>query len=134
MGIRGLAHRGSLLNMSRPIVSLAPRSLNFTRRHFVQKQFVEESCLRRVAALQPCRLRTRQFKRQLVTQQVGPQMPSPSNEADGSESEKKESEKSVRGSTLFKMAEAALTTFASVAILGFVQERNGGKRFCANPF
>jgi hypothetical protein len=48
--------------------------------------------------------------RTLVTQQVGPQLPSPLNEA--------ESVKSKWKGTAFKMAEAALTTFASVAILG----------------
>ena len=56
--------------------------------------------------------------------QVGPQQPSPPDEADGPESEntkgKKEAEKFDWKMTLFKMAEAALTTFASVAILGFV--------------
>ena len=59
--------------------------------------------------------------RTLVTQQIGPQMPSPPNEADGPESaKKKEAPKHDWGETVFKMAEAALTTFASVAILGCV--------------
>lgn len=54
--------------------------------------------------------------------QVGPQQPSPPNEADGPEGakSKQEKEKFEWGTTLFKMAEAALTTFASVAILGYV--------------
>jgi hypothetical protein len=48
-------------------------------------------------------------------------MPSPPNEADGPESAKeKEPEKYDWGLTMFKMTEAALTTFASVAILGCV--------------
>lgn len=49
-------------------------------------------------------------------------MPSPPNEADGPEtkSSKNESESFPWRSTVFKMAEAALTTFASVAILGWV--------------
>lgn len=53
-------------------------------------------------------------------------MPSPPNEADGPESENpraKEPEKHDWGQTVFKMAEAALTTFASVAILGFVRDQ-----------
>lgn len=51
-------------------------------------------------------------------------MPSPPNEADGPEQpvKEKEPEKHDWGSTVFKMAEAALTTFASVAILGFVSD------------
>lgn len=56
-----------------------------------------------------------------MTQQVGPQLPSPPNEADGPEPAKEEkSAKHDWGMTVFKMAEAALTTFASVAILGHV--------------
>ena len=48
-------------------------------------------------------------------------MPSPPNEADGPESAKaKEDPKYDWGQTVFKMAEAALTTFASVAILACV--------------
>jgi hypothetical protein len=48
-------------------------------------------------------------------------MPQPPNEADGPESPKeKATERHDWGLTMFKMAEAALTTFASVAILGYV--------------
>lgn len=56
----------------------------------------------------------------MVTQQVGPQMPQPPDEADGQKPEPEEPKKEKfdwRG-TSFKMIEAALTTFASVAILG----------------
>lgn len=67
------------------------------------------------------------FERHLITQQIGPNLPGPPNEADGPESKapqkEKESEKFDWGQTLFKMAEAALTTLASVAILGFVQQQ-----------
>ncbi|KAK3701497.1 hypothetical protein LTR37_015471 [Vermiconidia calcicola] len=53
--------------------------------------------------------------------QVGPQQPSPPNEADGPDAPKPETEEKHNWSlTVFKMAEAALTTFASVAILGLV--------------
>ena len=59
--------------------------------------------------------------------QVGPQQPGPPNEADGPESKStKDGKKSAKfqwGPTVFKMAEAALTTLASVAILGSVQIR-----------
>ncbi len=63
------------------------------------------------------------FRRSLVTMQVGPQQPGPPNEAEGSEN--KPSKGNPDGGarfnwkeTTFKMAEAALTTFASVFILG----------------
>ena len=61
----------------------------------------------------------------MVSMPVGPQMPGPPNEVDEEEDSKssknkKESKKYKWGETLFKMFEAALTTFASVAILGFV--------------
>ena len=60
-----------------------------------------------------------------MVQQVGPQMPQPPNEAEGQNPKPKGSkddgkEKFDWRGTSFKMIEAALTTFASVAILGFV--------------
>lgn len=61
-----------------------------------------------------------QSRRSLVVQQVGPQMPQPPNEAEGQNPKPEEPKKEkfdYRG-TSFKMIEAALTTFASVAILG----------------
>lgn len=56
----------------------------------------------------------------MVTQQVGPQMPQPPDEADGPDPkpEPPKKEKFDFRGTSFKMIEAALTTFASVAILG----------------
>lgn len=59
----------------------------------------------------------------MVTQQVGPQMPQPPNEADGQDPkpEPPKKEKFDFRGTSFKMIEAALTTFASVAILGLVR-------------
>ena len=56
---------------------------------------------------------------------VGPNPPGPPDEADGPKGkpDKKESESFQWGPTVFKMAEAALTTFASVAILGCVSSR-----------
>lgn len=53
--------------------------------------------------------------------QVGPQQPGPPNEAEGPEKQgpqKDDKPKFNWKETTFKMAEAALTTFASVAILG----------------
>lgn len=57
---------------------------------------------------------------------VGPNPPGPPNEADGpgTKSEKKEPGGLQWGPTLFKMSEAALTTFASVAILGYVPRKH----------
>jgi hypothetical protein len=55
--------------------------------------------------------------------QVGPQQPGPPNEAEGPEQPKKDKDEQTKFNwkeTTFKMAEAALTTFASVAILGYV--------------
>ena len=70
---------------------------------------------------QSWRLQPIRSERSLVTQQVGPQMPSPPNEADGADAPKEnKSGKFDWAMTFFKMAEAALTTFASVAILGLV--------------
>ena len=59
-------------------------------------------------------------RRGLVTQQIGPHMPQPPNEAHGlnPKGEEPKKEKFDFGGTSFKMIEAALTTFASVAILG----------------
>lgn len=55
-------------------------------------------------------------------------MQGPPNEADGPDAKppkkEPEPEKLQWGPTLFKMAEAALTTFASVAILGYVLSTN----------
>ena len=57
--------------------------------------------------------------------QVGPQLPGPPH-VDEPDEEPKNSSKNQKpdaegwGSTLFKMFESAVTTFASVAILGFV--------------
>jgi len=52
--------------------------------------------------------------------QVGPQQPGPPNEAEGPQKKPKKDERPKFNwrETTFKMAEAALTTFASVAILG----------------
>jgi hypothetical protein len=110
-------------NMANPLRSLTPTKLqpHFYRCFHTRRRCVPRDAHLRDAFFQPCRLRQLHFRRTLVVQQVGPQMPSPPNEADGPESAReKEPEKHDWGLTMFKMAEAALTTFASVAILGCV--------------
>ena len=110
-------------NMANPLRSLRPTKLQpyFYRCFHTRRRCVPGDFHLRIACFPPWRLRQPDFRRTLVVQQVGPQMPQPPNEADGPESAKaKEPESHDWGLTMFKMAEAALTTFASVAILGCV--------------
>lgn len=110
-----LIHSTTLLKMSSSFRSLRPILSLQNQRAFYRG--------RRRPILNTCRccLQPWRSQRHLVTQQVGVNLPSPPNEADGPESKeapKEEPSKYDWGQTVFKMAEAALTTFASVAILG----------------